>query len=70
MERTALLMAAQGVSGIEIADYLGRSPAATRTMMCRARLRLRAELTQALAIESTPPPRVPASAAIAGGRLA
>jgi RNA polymerase sigma-70 factor (ECF subfamily) len=70
MERTALMMASQGVSGIEIADYLGRSPAATRTMMCRARLRLRTELTQALAIESTSPQRVPASAAIAGGRLA
>ena len=69
MERIALLMAAQGLSGIEIADYLGRSPAATRTMMCRARLRLRTGLTEALDIESTHTQRVPTSHALADGRL-
>jgi RNA polymerase sigma-70 factor (ECF subfamily) len=70
MERTALLMAAQGVSGMEIADYLGRSPAATRTMMCRARLRLRAAVSDALDIESTPPQRMPVSPALVDVRLA
>ena len=42
--RTALLLAAQGFSGREIAGQLGKSEVATRAMMCRARLRLRAEL--------------------------
>lgn len=40
-ERTALLLAASGASGIEIAALLGRSHAATRALMCRARARLR-----------------------------
>lgn len=42
--RTALLLAAQGFSGREIAVQLGKSEVATRALMCRARLRLRAEL--------------------------
>ena len=39
--RTALLMAASGFNGMEIAEAIGRSANATRAMMCRARLRLR-----------------------------
>jgi RNA polymerase sigma-70 factor (ECF subfamily) len=42
--RTALLLAARGFSGAEIATAIGRSELATRSLMCRARLRLRAEL--------------------------
>jgi RNA polymerase sigma-70 factor (ECF subfamily) len=43
--RTALLLAAQGFSGREIAAQLGKSEVATRALMCRARLRVRSELT-------------------------
>ena len=43
--RTALLMAANGFNGIEIAEAIGRSSNATRSMMCRARLQLRERLT-------------------------
>jgi DNA-directed RNA polymerase specialized sigma24 family protein len=42
--RTAVVMAARGISGREIADTIGRSEAATRTLLCRARIRLREEL--------------------------
>lgn len=42
--RTALLMAANGFSGIEIAEAIGRTGIATRAMMCRARLQLRQRL--------------------------
>lgn len=42
--RTALLMAADGFNGMEIAEAIGRSGAATRTLMCRARLQLRERL--------------------------
>src|SRR4051794_16510982 len=42
--RTALLLAGQGFTGAEIAEAIGRSDAATRTLMCRARLRMRQEL--------------------------
>ena len=40
-EREILLLAASGYSGPEIAARLGRSQAATRTLLCRARLHLR-----------------------------
>jgi len=40
-DRVALLMAAHGATGEEIARHLGRSPAATRTLLSRARGRLR-----------------------------
>ena len=40
-ERTALVLAASGASGVEIASRLGRSHGATRALMCRARTRLR-----------------------------
>lgn len=43
-ERTALVMAANGFKGIEIADAIGRSSNATRTMMCRSRVHLRQRL--------------------------
>lgn len=43
--RTALLMAANGFSGLEIAEAIGRSGNATRSMMCRARLQLRERLS-------------------------
>lgn len=43
--RTSLLLAAQGYTGREIAQAVGLSEAATRTMMCRARSVLRRELT-------------------------
>ena len=39
--RAALLLAAQGFSGAEIATSIGRSEAATRTLMCRSRVQLR-----------------------------
>jgi RNA polymerase sigma-70 factor (ECF subfamily) len=42
--RTALLLAAHGFSGRDIARMLGRSELATRSLICRARLRLREQL--------------------------
>ena len=45
--RAALLLAAEGFTGSEIAAAIGRSEAATRTLMCRARLQIRAGLTRA-----------------------
>ncbi len=42
--RTALLMAARGFNGMEIAEAIGRSGNATRTLMCRTRLQLRDRL--------------------------
>lgn len=42
--RTALLMAANGFNGMEIAEAIGRTGSATRTLMCRARLQLRERL--------------------------
>ena len=44
--RTALLMAANGFNGLEIAEAIGRSANATRSMMCRARLQLRERLVE------------------------
>jgi RNA polymerase sigma-70 factor, ECF subfamily len=40
-DRRALLMAAQGYSGAEIAQATGRSENCVRTRICRARMRLR-----------------------------
>jgi RNA polymerase sigma factor (sigma-70 family) len=42
--RTALLLAASGYSGAEIAAAIGRTDCATRTLLCRARLELRDRL--------------------------
>jgi RNA polymerase sigma-70 factor (ECF subfamily) len=43
-DRTAIVLAAQGYRGAEIADRLGRTPLATRALLCRARGRLGAQL--------------------------
>jgi RNA polymerase sigma factor (sigma-70 family) len=48
--RTGLVLAAHGYSGREIADAVGRSEAATRAMLCRARARLRQTMTLAEAM--------------------
>ena len=45
--RAALLLAARGFSGAEVAGLLGRTEAATRTLLCRARLELRGTLEAA-----------------------
>ena len=42
--RVALLLAAHGFKGEEIAEAIGRSHGATRSMLLRARLRVRDEL--------------------------
>jgi RNA polymerase sigma-70 factor (ECF subfamily) len=42
--RTALLLAAHGFSGREVAEALGRTELATRSLICRARIRLRERL--------------------------
>lgn len=44
VDRDALVMAAHGYKGAEIARTIGRSEMATRTIMCRARARIRARL--------------------------
>jgi len=44
--RTALLLSAEGFSGAEIAEAIGRSHGATRTLLTRARVRMRSELEQ------------------------
>jgi len=46
-DREALLLAAAGFSGAEIGARMGRSDGATRTLLCRARRRLRNELVRA-----------------------
>jgi RNA polymerase sigma factor (sigma-70 family) len=40
-ERRALALAAEGLGGAEVAASIGRTPAATRTLLCRARRKLR-----------------------------
>jgi len=42
--RAALLLAAMGYGGPEIARSIGRTDGATRTMLCRARAKVRAQL--------------------------
>lgn len=42
--RVGLLLAANGFSGREIADAIGRTELATRTLICRARMELRERL--------------------------
>ncbi len=46
-DQAAVLLAAQGYRGPEIASRLGRSEGATRTLLCRARSKLRRELIAA-----------------------
>ena len=43
-ERHALVLAAYGYGGAEIATSIGRTPGATRTLLCRARSKLRERL--------------------------
>jgi len=45
-DRMALLMAAQGLSGEDIAAHLGKSHGATRTLLCRGRERLRRAMAE------------------------
>lgn len=45
-ERTALLLAAAGHDGATVASLIGKSHGATRTLLCRARRRLRAVLRE------------------------
>jgi len=44
--RVGLVMAAHGFTGVEIAVALGRSESATRSLLCRSRLRLRELLAE------------------------
>jgi RNA polymerase sigma-70 factor, ECF subfamily len=44
--RVALILAAQGFDGTTIAMTIGRTEAATRTLMCRSRMRLREALRE------------------------
>jgi len=46
IERTALILASRGFAGREVAATIGRSEAATRTLLCRARHKLRALVEQ------------------------
>jgi RNA polymerase sigma-70 factor (ECF subfamily) len=46
-DRAALILAAQGYRGTEIAKYLGRTELASRALLCRARGRLGAQLVAA-----------------------
>lgn len=50
VHRYALQMAAMGYGGIDIARSIGRTEAATRTMLCRARAKVRTRLTASQAI--------------------
>jgi RNA polymerase sigma-70 factor (ECF subfamily) len=47
VERTAIVLAAEGVRGPEIAARIGRTPLATRALLCRARRRMRPLLIEA-----------------------
>lgn len=47
IDRTAIMLAAGGKTGGDIARRLGRSECATRTLLCRARSKLRASLVTA-----------------------
>jgi RNA polymerase sigma-70 factor, ECF subfamily len=48
LDRTSVLMAAEGYSRADIAQVVGRSEGAVRTRICRARQRLRMRLVDAL----------------------
>ena len=47
-QRQAVVLAARGFGGSEIAAVIGRSEGATRTLICRARSRLRSDLREAM----------------------
>ena len=44
IDRQALILASQGYRGAEIAHSIGRSDVATRTLICRARAKVRARM--------------------------
>ena len=44
VQREAMILAAQGYGSSEIGDRLGRTAEATRTLLCRARGELRAQM--------------------------
>lgn len=44
-DQDALLLSASGYRGVEIARLIGRTDAATRTMLCRARAKVRFRMT-------------------------
>jgi RNA polymerase sigma-70 factor (ECF subfamily) len=48
--RAALLLSAEGFSGAEIAAAIGRTDAATRTLLCRTRVQVRSRLESAEAV--------------------
>ena len=48
--RAVLLLSSEGFSGAEIAAAIGRSEAATRTLLCRTRMRVRSRLESAEAV--------------------
>jgi RNA polymerase sigma-70 factor (ECF subfamily) len=48
--RAALLLSAEGFKGAEIAAAIGRSDAATRTLLCRTRVQVRQRLAGAEAV--------------------
>jgi len=49
-DRRALILSAYGYRGPEIASSIGRTDAATRTLLCRARTKVRARLAEAGAV--------------------
>ena len=49
IDRQAVILAANGVRGAEIARSIGKSDAATRTLLCRARTRIRGLLLEVAA---------------------
>jgi RNA polymerase sigma-70 factor, ECF subfamily len=44
VDRQALILASHGYRGVEIARSIGRSEVATRTLLCRARAKVRAQV--------------------------
>ena len=48
-ERAAVVLAAEGFRGVEVATAIGRTVGATRTLLCRARAKLRTSLEPDLA---------------------
>ena len=66
--RLALLLAAQGLRGREIAAALGRTESAARTILCRARRRLREEVARGAAATTAAGVTARAPAATRRGR--
>ncbi|MEO5940791.1 MAG: sigma-70 family RNA polymerase sigma factor [Candidatus Limnocylindrales bacterium] len=66
-DRMVLMLAANGLTGAELASALDRSPGATRTLLCRARIRLRAAV---LELETQAPAPSPAFGGLSVGSRA